>query len=225
MHKRPLRSSVTLAINEFTDISTFSPLLVFFTNRPPKLSFANNSHPFLYLNMESHYVQFFTATILKWKPIFLNDFYKSILTESLIFLTKEKRVKVYGFVIMPNHIHIIWQVQEGNELKNVQRDFMKFTSQQIQKDLRTNHPELHKTFEVNLKDRRYQLWQRNPLTIDLLSRKVIEQKLDYIHNNPVQGKWMLSKEPSDYPFSSASYYERDEEKFSFLSHYMEYFGN
>ncbi|WP_339607324.1 transposase [uncultured Roseivirga sp.] len=175
--------------------------------------------------MESHYVQFFTATILKWKPIFFNQLYRTIILDSLNFLVEAKRMKVYGFVIMPNHIHIIWQVQEGHKLKNVQRDFMKYTSQQIQKDLRTNHPDLHHEFEVNLKDRKYQLWQRNPLSIDLYGRNVIEQKLEYIHNNPVQGKWMLSNEPASYPYSSACYYERDENRFPFLTHYMEYFGH
>ena len=175
--------------------------------------------------MESHYVQFFTATVLKWKPLFFNDSYKSIIIGSLKFLAEAKRVKIYGFVIMPNHIHIIWQVQKEHKLKNVQRDFMKFTSQQIQKDLRTNNPSLHQEFEVNLKDRKYQIWQRNPLSIDLYSREVIEQKLDYIHNNPVQGKWMLTDEPANYLYSSSSYYEREECRFPFLTHYMEHFGS
>ena len=175
--------------------------------------------------MELEKIYFFTCTIHKWIPLLNEEKFKNIVLSSLKYLSNKELIKIYGLVIMPNHIHIIWQVQEGHKLKNIQRDFMKFTTQQIQKDLRTNHSDLHKTFEVNLKDRRYQLWQRKPLSIDLLSKKVIEQKLDYIHNNPVQGKWMLSKEPSDYPFSSASYYELDEEKFSFLSHYMEYFGN
>ena len=148
--------------------------------------------------MVQNYIQFFTASILKWKPLLLNNEYKEIIIRSLDFLTKNKRVKVYAFVIMPNHIHILWQVLQPHELKNVQRDFLKYCSQHIQKDLRTNNPSLHKEFEVNLKDRRFQVWQRNPLSIDLLSRKVIEQKLDYIHNNPVQGKWMLSNDPLEY---------------------------
>lgn len=173
--------------------------------------------------MEPHYVQFFTATILKWKTLLFNNDYKQIILDSLSFLVEKRRIKVYAFVIMPNHIHIVWQVRQGHLLKNVQRDFLKFTSQQIQKDLRTNHPGLHKEFEVNLKDRKYQIWKRKPLSIDLYSREVIEQKLDYIHHNPVQGKWMLSDDFVQYPYSSASFYEEDDHRFSFLSHYMEYF--
>ena len=173
--------------------------------------------------MEEHYVQFFTASILKWKPLLLKEKYKAIIVQSLNFLVENKRVKVYGFVVMPNHIHLIWKVGKGHELKNVQRDFMKFISQQILKDLRTNHAETHQGFKVNLKDRQYQIWQRNPLSVDLFSRKVIEQKLDYVHNNPVQGKWLLSLDPISYKYSSASFYEEADTHFTFLSHYMEYF--
>jgi REP-associated tyrosine transposase len=173
--------------------------------------------------MEQNYVQFFTASVLKWKPLLLNDRYKEIIIQSLEFLTTNKRVKVFGFVIMPNHIHLLWQIAHQHKLKNVQRDFLKYCSQQIQKDLRTNDTMLHNEFEVNLKDRKFQIWQRNPLNVDLFSRKVIEQKLDYIHNNPVQGKWMLSQDPFGYEYSSVRFYEAGEDNFSFLSHYMEYF--
>ena len=193
-------------------------MLVFFTNMfiPPGFSYIDS--------MEVQPIQFFTATVLKWIPILNNDVYKDIIINSLSFLVKNKRVKVYGFVIMPNHIHLIWQVQEGYELKNVQRDFLRFTSQQIQKDLRTNHPKTQRRLEVNLKDRKYQLWQRNPLSIDLFSREMIEQKLEYIHHNPVQAKWQLVDDFVNYTFSSASYYEEDDTSFDFLSHYMEYLG-
>lgn len=173
--------------------------------------------------MEQNYVQFFTASILKWKSLLLNNEYKAIIIESLEFLTINKRVKVFGFVIMPNHIHLLWQVSHPHKLKNVQRDFLKYCSQQIQKDLRTNNVSLYKEFEVNLKDRKFQIWQRNPLSIDLYSRKVIEQKLDYIHNNPVQGKWMLSNDPLGYEYSSVRFYEEGNHQFTFLSHYMEHF--
>jgi REP element-mobilizing transposase RayT len=175
--------------------------------------------------MSPDHAQFFTATILKWKPLLLEAKYKNIIIESLDFLVAHKRVKIYAFVIMPNHIHLIWQILEDHKREDVQRDFLKFTSQQIQKELRNNDPRLHLQFEVNLKDRKYQIWQRNALSIDLYSPHVLEQKLDYIHNNPVQSKWMLSDDPTSYEYSSASYYEEGDERFSFLSHYMEYFGN
>jgi REP element-mobilizing transposase RayT len=53
-----------------------------------------------------HYPQFFTATILEWKHLLKPDKYKDFITESLSFRVNEKQVFVYGFVIMPNHIHL-----------------------------------------------------------------------------------------------------------------------
>ena len=55
--------------------------------------------------MNQNYLQFFTATNLWWKKLLQPDKYKQIIIDSLKFLVENKRVKVYGFVIMPNHIH------------------------------------------------------------------------------------------------------------------------
>ncbi|HLX54440.1 MAG TPA: hypothetical protein VKR58_10885, partial [Aquella sp.] len=64
------------------------------------------------LNFDYH-AQFFTATILEWKYLLEPDRFKDIIINSLLFLKNEKSIVVYGFVIMPNHIHLIWQVQDG----------------------------------------------------------------------------------------------------------------
>jgi putative transposase len=74
---------------------------------------------------------------------------------------------------------------------------------------------------VNAKDRKYQIWERNPLSIDIYSRDVLLQKLDYIHNNPLQDKWKLCDKPEDYRFSSAAYYIYDKSEWDFISHYYE----
>ena len=79
-------------------------------------------------------------------------------------------------------------------------------------------------FLVDKVDRKYQIWQRRRLSVDLYSREVIEQKLDYVHANPVQGEWSLVEDYMDYEYSSASFYEMGDSRFKFLSHYMSYFG-
>ncbi len=173
--------------------------------------------------MPFHHVQFFTATIFKWIPVLSHDCYKRIIIDSLKFLVEHERCEVYAFVIMPNHIHLIWQINQHYERANVQRDFLKFTSQQIRFMLKDQNSELLSRFEVNLKDRRHQFWQRNPLSVDLLSREMIEQKLDYIHANPVTGNWNLADDFAEYHYSSASFYEDNKTEFTFLKHYMEYF--
>lgn len=91
--------------------------------------------------INTNHVQFFTATILEWKHLLKKDRYKDIIINSLRFLVKNRRVKVFAFVIMPNHIHLIWQKGAGYLHQNVQRDFLKFTAQQIRFDLMANNPE------------------------------------------------------------------------------------
>ena len=93
-------------------------------------------------------------------------------------MVKEKRVKVNAFTIMSNHIHLIWQIQSGHEREAVQRDFLKFTSQTIIRDLKKNHPKVLERFYVEAKDRKYQLWKRNPLSIDLWTKEVFKQKME-----------------------------------------------
>jgi hypothetical protein len=56
------------------------------------------------------------------------------------------------------------------------------------------------------------------------SKKKFEQKLDYIHNNPLQEKWNLAKSPEEYKWSSASFYHTGIDPFGILTHYMERFG-
>ncbi len=171
--------------------------------------------------MQTSNMYFFTASILNWIPILFNDNLKKIILVSLKFLVTQKAMKLYAYVIMPNHIHLILKPLENTQCKNLQLSLMRYTAQQIKFFLQKNNPSILKKFYVNKKDRKYQIWQRNPLAIELYSRKVIEQKLDYIHNNPVQSKWMLSDSSYDYEYSSIKFYEGDEKLIPFLTHYLE----
>ena len=73
-------------------------------------------------NIITEYPHFFTATNLNWKRLLARNKYKDIVIESMRFLVDDKRVIIYGFVIMDNHIHIIWQLQAGRKRNDVQRD-------------------------------------------------------------------------------------------------------
>ena len=164
-----------------------------------------------------HYPQFFTATILYWKHLLQNNAYKDIIIESMKFIVDDKRATISTFVIMPNHIHLIWQISDGYELSEVQQSFLKYTAQKIQRDLKKNNPILLEEFRVDAKDREYQFWERNPLSVDLFTEKVFKQKFDYIHDNPVQPKWKLADYPEEYKYSSAKYYASGLDEFGFLT--------
>ncbi|HKG69367.1 MAG TPA: hypothetical protein VKA92_10905 [Segetibacter sp.] len=104
------------------------------------------------------YPNYFTSTCLEWKHLLIPDKYKDIVISSLEFLVIERRIKVCGFVIMSNHIHVIWQVQPGFKPKDVQLSFMKYTAKMTIKDLRNNHKEVLEIFRVKASDRKYQVW-------------------------------------------------------------------
>jgi REP element-mobilizing transposase RayT len=93
---------------------------------------------------------------------------------------------------MPNHIHILWQMQNGHKKADVQRDLLKYTAQQIKFDLQNNHLKVLEKFKVNIRNRDYQFWEHRPLSIDLWTEKVFEQKLNYIHENPLKRKVEIS---------------------------------
>ena len=171
----------------------------------------------LQMDLTSYHPQFFTATVLEWKHLLKPDKFKNILIDSFRFLTENKRAEIMAFVIMSNHIHLIWKILQGHKLDDVQRDLLKFTAQQIKNILMKQHPEVLKHFAVNAKDRKYQFWERNSLSIDLYSEEVFLQKLDYIHYNPVRAG--LCRLPEEYKYSSAKFYQTGIDDFGFLTHF------
>ena len=80
------------------------------------------------MDSPQYHPQYFTTTILDWQHLLKPDKYKDIIIQSLQFLVKEKRIELNAFAIMSNHIHLIWQIQQGQVRENVQRDFLKYTS-------------------------------------------------------------------------------------------------
>ena len=73
--------------------------------------------------------QFFTASIKGWYKLLEHDKYKDIVINSLRFLVDDKRIKLFAFVIMTDHIHLIWQMQPLIHPQHVQIDFLKYTAQ------------------------------------------------------------------------------------------------
>ncbi|MCC6286940.1 MAG: hypothetical protein IT249_03565 [Chitinophagaceae bacterium] len=79
-------------------------------------------------NIITGYPNFFTATNLEWKKLLAPDKYKDIVVNSLHFLVRESRIILNAFVILPNHLHLIWQMKSRYKTDAVQRDFLKFTA-------------------------------------------------------------------------------------------------
>ena len=167
----------------------------------------------------NYYTEFLTATIYNWSSLLKNDEYKQIIINSFDWLVKSKKCTINCFVIMPNHIHLLWKISDGFERKDVQGALFSFTAHQFKKQLKKDDPNLLEDFIVNKSDRIFQFWEREPMVKECWTEKFFRQKFNYIHFNPGQPNWNLAATPEMYKWSSASFYENGIKDFSFLTHF------
>ena len=157
---------------------------------------------------------FITFATVQWVDIFIRSHYTNILLDSLKHCQKEKGLRIHAWCVTSNHVHLIISTKLGNHPSDVLRDLKKFTSKQIIAAIEDkNLPEIRRgwmlwifrqTGEANVKNTTYQFWQQENHPIELFSNKFIDQKLNYIHQNPVTAG--LVDEPWEYRYSSARDY-------------------
>lgn len=155
---------------------------------------------------------FLTFTVVGWIDIFSRKVYRDLIIDNLDYCRKNKGLELYAYVVMTNHIHIVAKAKEGYKLSEIVRDYKKFTSKEIKKLL--NDPIesrrewmkilFAKAGEWNSNNVDFQFWKQNNQPIELYSSHVIDQKIDYIHNNPVKAGFV--EKPEDYLYSSARFY-------------------
>jgi len=159
-------------------------------------------------------VYFVSTTVVNFIDVFTRRLYKDIIISSLEFCQNSKGLIVYAYVIMSNHLHLIIGKDPGveNNFSEIIRDFKKYTAMQVIKAISENMQEsrrdwLLRIFEnagkMKSNNTRYQFWQQHNKNIEL-ENDMIEQKLDYIHHNPVEAGWV--SEPHEYYYSSARNY-------------------
>ncbi len=153
---------------------------------------------------------FLTDTVVDWMDIFTRPAYKHIVVESLQYCQAEKGLKIYAWVLMSNHLHTIVCAKEEIKIGEVWRDFKKFTSKKILATLEEDVQESRREwmldrFEFRARnDKRiskYKFWQDGNGEQQIFSIDYLEQKLNYIHNNPVKAEFVNN--PEDYRYSSA----------------------
>ena len=155
---------------------------------------------------------YLTFTVVAWVDVFTRSRYCDIILESLKHCKEHKGLHIYGYVIMSNHLHLILSASGKQTLSEVIGDFKSYTAKAILKSIKTEAESrrewllyLFKFFaKKNKKASSFQFWQSDNHPIVLYTSKVIVQKLDYIHNNPVRAK--IVNWPQDYLYSSASNY-------------------
>jgi REP element-mobilizing transposase RayT len=155
---------------------------------------------------------FLTLTVVGWIDLFVCNNYKFIIIDALGYCIKEKGLEIYGYCMMSSHIHLIARATGKITLSEILRDFKKFTSKAIIKQI-INEPESRREWMLkffkqagdNLKAiKDYKLWQAGNHAEEISSNKFFDEKLDYIHNNPVEE--LIVERPEDYLFSSARNY-------------------
>ena len=156
---------------------------------------------------------FLTFAVVAWVDVFTRKEYKDVFLDSLRYCQLHKKLELYAFCIMPNHVHLIASVKETANLSHVLRDLKKYTSYAIIKAIEEHPQESRKDWmlwifrkhgERNSNNTNYQFWQQDNHPIALDRNTLLEQKLSYIHLNPVRAG--ICYTPEDYIYSSASQY-------------------
>ena len=171
--------------------------------------------------MDFYNSYFYTDTICHFAHLLADDNLKLIVINSLQFLVKQQLVEIYGYVIMPNHIHLLWNMLKMNGNESPATSFTKFTAHQFRKHLLTNNPIQLEEYKSEKMDRNYQFWKRDPLAIPLSTEDILIQKLDYMHNNPIKEKWNLCQQAEQYKWSSANFYLTGFDEFGMLKNFRE----
>ncbi len=159
---------------------------------------------------DEHLPYFCTITVLDWLPVLIEARYIDPIIESLRFCQQHKALEVFAFVVMPNHLHLI--AAAGEHLHPIMRDLKRFTSRTIHDRLREDGRGTCLAWleAATQRARRLRselgLWQDGFHPQALYSANVFEQKLNYLHDNPVRKG--LVQRADDWWYSSASFYNR-----------------
>ncbi|MBN2349869.1 MAG: transposase [Bacteroidales bacterium] len=155
---------------------------------------------------------FISFATVNWIDLFIRNEYKEIILDSWRYCQKNKGLNIHAWVIMSNHIHMI--ISSGtNKLENIVRDMKSYTSTRLKIAISENPKESRRDWilqmmnsagKMNGNNNNFQLWQQHNKPIELFNNIIMQQKLDYLHNNPVEQG--IVYKPEDYVYSSAMDY-------------------
>lgn len=132
-------------------------------------------------------VYFVTFTVHQWVDVFTRQCYSDILLENLRYCQQQKGLKIYAWVIMSNHCHLILSTV-GFKLSDVIRDFKKHTAKKLYEAIERNEKESRKRWLLWLlkKDESIWFWEEGYHGEEITTQKFFQTKADYIHLNPVR---------------------------------------
>jgi putative transposase len=139
---------------------------------------------------------FITFTLVEWIQLFTIQQFAAIVVDSLKFCVQNKGLLIYGYCIMPSHVHLIVQSKK-DLLGSIIRDFKKFTAAEIVKAIKDSekYHEVLKVFQNKATETKrnkfVKVWLDGYHPEIIYSNKFFFQKLNYIHNNPVMAGFVF----------------------------------
>jgi putative transposase len=161
-------------------------------------------------NFNPDYFYFVTTTAVSHLHVFERDINKRILLDTFDSFRLHKRLKLFCFVIMPNHTHFIGQFRKEDPLADVMRDFKRQTSDRILRQLKVEGAmSLLNALASKVtypEKQHHKMWEDDYNAKDVFSIEFLQQKMDYIHHNPCRPHWNVSETPEEHIWSSARFY-------------------
>jgi len=156
---------------------------------------------------EPTHPHFITCTILHWIPIFTRTQTTDIIFNSLKYLQQTDNLKIYAYVILENHLHLI---ASSDDINKSMTNFKKFTAKEIinllkKGNVKTILEQLAFYKKAHKKETTYQLWQEGIQPKLIQSDKMMIERINYIHNNPVKRGYI--ENAKCWRYSSARDYE------------------
>ncbi len=157
---------------------------------------------------------FVTFTVVEWIDVFIREEYRNIFLESLRYCQKEKGLLVGAYCIMSSHIHLAIGTNGSCRLEDIIRDLKSYTSRHIRKYMENNPFESRRKWMIEImgqagdkktNNKDFQFWQQHNHPIELSTNEILQQRIDYIHHNPVKAGFV--EKPLDWLLSSARDYE------------------
>ncbi len=155
---------------------------------------------------------FITLATVGWVNVFTKKEQKLLMIDSLNDFKKNKGIEIYAYCLMSNHLHMICRAKEGFDLSTIIKDLKKRTSKSIIKEIKEGKEKrkswlleiFSKAFDHLSPIQKYKVWQGSNHAILLYSDEFLFEKLNIIHNDPVDE--MVVDKSTDYIFSSARNY-------------------
>jgi REP element-mobilizing transposase RayT len=166
----------------------------------------------LHYNIRKDKTYFMTMTIVDWIDLFTRVNHKNLIVELLKHCQLKNGLNIFGWVLMPSHLHLMANAEIPNELSDIVRDFKKFKSKKLIDQI-AYEPESRREWllerfkfsaKTHSKTKDFKVWQDKNHPIELYTEKVTWQKLNYIHRNPVVDRIVQNEQ--DYLYSSARNY-------------------